>query len=320
VSKIAITDPIFFKVPHWNTGDDWFGSQHELIWPETYTIEAMLPLLPEAEAFVTCFDPVTAEMMDAAPNLKVIAKPGAGYNNIDVQAANERGVMVCNAEGVRGPAVAEHAVLHMLYLARNGWLMDDPAWETTPMIELRGKTIGIVGFGDIGRHLARIAYGFGMKVLVNTRTPDPSRLPEVQVAFHSFHDLLPMADFLVMCVPLTSETRGMICTETIELMKESAILVNVARGEVVVTDDLVRAMKTGRLGGAGLDVTDPEPLPNNHELRQIHNVLVSPHHASRTLETDQAALRRTADNILNGLSGKKPINLVNPEVLVSQPR
>ena len=94
MSKIAITDPIFGKVHHWDTGSAWLGPEHEVIWPETYTPEAMIPLFPEVVAFITCFDPVTAEMMDAAPGLKVIAKPGAGYNNIDVSAATERGVMV----------------------------------------------------------------------------------------------------------------------------------------------------------------------------------------------------------------------------------
>ena len=223
--------------------------------------------------------------------------------------------MVCNVEGVRGPAVAEHAVFMMLYLARNTWLKDDPAWETTPMVELRGKTLGIVGLGDIGRHLARIADGFGMKILVNTRTPDPSRVPGVKLEFHSFRELLPLVDFLVLCMPLTDETRGIACTETIEMMKKSAILVNVARGPAVKTDDILAAMQADRLAGAGLDVTDPEPLPGDHPLRAIRNVLISPHHASRTLETDAAALARTGENVLNALAGKRPVNLVNPEVL-----
>ncbi len=315
MSKIAITDPIFGKVHHWDTGAEWLGPGHELIWPETYTEEAMIPLVSEVEAFITCFDPVRAELMDAAPKLKVIAKPGAGYNNIDVEAATERGVMVCNVEGVRGPAVAEHAAFMMLYLARNTWLKDEPAWETTPMIELRGKTLGIVGLGDIGRHLARIANGFGMNILVNTRTPDPSRVPGVKMAFYSFRELLPLVDFLVLCMPLTDETRGIVCTETIEMMKSSAILVNIARGPVARTDDILKAMQSGRLAGAGLDVTDPEPLPADHPLRSIPNVLISPHHASRTLETDGAALGRTAENVLNALAGNRPVNLVNPKVL-----
>ncbi len=315
MSKIVITDPVFVKLHQRNAGTDWFGAKHELICPDAYTMEAMMPLFPDAEAFITCFDPVTAEMMDAAPVLKVVAKPGAGYDNIDVEAATERGIMVCNAVGVRGPAVAEHVVFMMLYLARNAWLIGDPAWQTTSMIELRGKALGIVGLGNIGGHLARIAEGFGMEILVHTRTSDPSRVPGVKLEFRSFRELLPAADFLALCMPLTDETRGIICTDTIDLMKSDAILINVARGEAIVTDDLLRAMEGGRLAGAGLDVTDPEPLPGDHPLRNFPNVLISPHNSSRTRETDAAALGRTAENILNALEGKRPVNLVNPEAV-----
>ena len=183
------------------------------------------------------------------------------------------------------------------------------------MIELRGKTLGIVGLGDIGSHLARIAGGFGMNILVNTRTPDPSRVPGVKLAFHSFRELLPLVDFLALCMPLTDGTKGIICTESLGMMKKSAILVNVARGQAVKTDDILVTMQTGRLAGVGLDVTDPEPLPGDHPLRAIHNVLISPHHASRTLETDAAALARLSENVRSVLAGKKPVNLVNTEVL-----
>ena len=314
--KIVIADRIFSRIHHWPTGPDWFGEGYELVWPEGYTAEELVPAMEGAEGAVTCFDPFTAEMMDAAGGgLKVVAKPGAGYNNIDVGAATERGVMVCNVEGVRGPAVAEHAAFMMLYLSRNTWLKGKPEWESTPMQQLRGKVLGIVGLGNIGAHLARIGQGFGMKILVHTRTPDPAKAPGVEVEFRSFDDLLPEADYLVLCMPLTEETRGMIRTETIRKMKKEAYLINVSRGEAAVTADLAAAMEEGRLAGLGLDVTDPEPLPEDHPLRSVPNVLITPHHASRTRETDAAALGRTAENIRMAIEGKRPINLVNPEVL-----
>ena len=122
-------------------------------------------------------------------------------------------------------------------------------------------------------------------------------------------------DFLALCMPLTDETKGIICTETIGMMKKSAVLVNVSRGLAVKTDDILGAMQAGRLAGVGLDVTDPEPLPDDHPLRTIPNVLISPHHASRTLETDAAALARLSENVRSVLAGKKPANLVNAEVL-----
>jgi phosphoglycerate dehydrogenase-like enzyme len=315
VPKIVIADPIFSRIEHWDCGPEWFGAPYEVVWPKGYSFDEMKPYLPGAEGIVTCFDPFTAEMMDVCgPSLKVVAKPGAGYNNIDVAAATKRGVMACNAEGVRGRAVAEYAFFHMLWLSRNGWLKGKPEWETTPMLQLGGKVIGIVGLGDIGGHLARMADGFGMKVLVNTRTPDPSRVPGVALEFCSFDELLPQVDYLVLCVPLNSETQGMINYGAISKMRKEAFLINMARGSVVVTDDILASAREGLISGFGLDVIDPEPFPLDHPLRKFNNVLISPHHASRTRETDAAALERTAENIRLALAGERPINLVNPAV------
>ena len=316
MAKVVIADPIFERMMHWDTGPDWFGPGYEVVWPEGYSPDEVMPHLVGAEGVVTCFDPFTAKMMDACGlGLKVVAKPGAGYNNIDVAAANERGVLVCNAEGVRGRAVAEHAFFMMLYLSRNGWLKDTTEWATPPMQQLGGKTLGIVGLGDIGSHLARMADGFGMRILVNTRTPGPGRVPGVALEFCAFEGLLPQVDYLVLCMPLTPETKGIVCTESISKMKENAFLINIARGPVAVTDDVLSAAREGRLAGIGLDVTDPEPLPPDHPLWTIPNVLITPHHASRTKETDAAALGRTAENIRLAIAGERPINVVNPEVL-----
>jgi phosphoglycerate dehydrogenase-like enzyme len=317
--KIVIADPIFERIAHWETGPGWFGPGYDLVWPEGYSTGEIMAVLGGAEGVVTCFEPFTAEMMDACGSLKVVAKPGAGYNNIDLAAATERGVMVCNVEGVRGRAVAEHALFHMLYLSRNGWLKDRPEWESTSMQQLGGKSIGIVGLGDIGANLARMADGFGLRVLVNTRKPVPGRVPGVEIEYFSFGELLPRVDYLVLCMPLTDETRGIVCAESISKMKKGAFLINVARGPVAVTEDMLDAVREGRLAGLGLDVTDPEPLPGDHPLRSIPNVLLSPHHASRTRETDAAALGRTAENIRLALSGERPINLVNPEVFGGPP-
>jgi phosphoglycerate dehydrogenase-like enzyme len=187
------------------------------------------------------------------------------------------------------------------------------------MQQLGGKSIGIVGLGDIGANLARMADGFGLRVLVNTRKPVPGRVPGVEIEYFSFGELLPRVDYLVLCMPLTDETRGIVCAESISKMKKGAFLINVARGPVAVTEDMLDAVREGRLAGLGLDVTDPEPLPGDHPLRSIPNVLLSPHHASRTRETDAAALGRTAENIRLALSGERPINLVNPEVFGGPP-
>jgi len=320
VAKVILVDPLY-ETPQWNVGKDWLGAGNEIIRPSAYTPEAIMPLLGEVEGILTVFKPVTAQMMDAAPRLKVVVKPGAGVDNIDTQAATERGVMVCNAEGVRGLSVAEHAFFMMLYLARHAWMKEDQkTWEHMAHVQLAGKSLGIVGLGDIGRRAARIGNGFGMKILVNTRTPDPAYVPGVAMEFLSFEELLPRADFLLLCMPLSAGTQGMIRAQTLARMQKEAILINVSRGPAVVTEDLLRAIHAGVIAAAGLDVTDPEPLADAHPLRSLPNVLITPHHASRTPECQQAAMDRTAENMQLALAGRRPVNLVNPEALARPER
>jgi phosphoglycerate dehydrogenase-like enzyme len=262
------------------------------------------------EGLLTAHAPVTEEVIALAPRLRVVAKPGAGVDNIDVEAAARRGVTVTNVPGARGRAVAEHALFFLLYLARRGWLRDDRAWRDSLATQLGGKTLGIVGLGDIGAHLARFGHGLGMTVIAHTRTPDPDRVPDVPVGFVEFRTLLRDADAVVLCVPLSAETRGLIDREALAAMKRDAVLINVSRGPVVVTDDLIEAMRDGRLAGAGLDVTDPEPLPEEHGLRELPNVLISPHNAGRTIESQAEALGRMRTNVRLVLSGTPPIDPV----------
>lgn len=315
MAKVVLIDPLY-STPAWNVASDWLGAEHEVVAPAEYTPEAIEPLLPESEGILTVFRPVSPDMMDMAPNLKVVAKPGAGVDNIDVDAANERGVMVCNVEGVRGRSVAEHAFFMALYVARHAWMKDQQeTWEHMPAVQLGGKSLGIVGLGDIGRRAARIGNGFGMELLINTRTEDPSYVPEADLEFTSFDALLPRADFLILCMPLAPEMRGIMNKANLLKMKADAILINVSRGPAVVSDDLLEVMRGGHLAGAGLDVTDPEPLPKDHGLWGLENVIISPHHASRTPETQVAAMERTAENMRLALGGQRPVNIVNPGVM-----
>jgi phosphoglycerate dehydrogenase-like enzyme len=279
--------------------------------PDRIDLEHLRTLLPDVECLLTAHAPVTEEMIDLAPRLRVVAKPGAGVDNIDVEAAVRRGVTVTNVPGTRGRAVAEHALFLLLYLARRGWMRDDPAWRDALAIQLGGKTLGIVGLGDIGGHLARFGHGLGMAVIAHTRTPDPGRVPEVPVRFVDLTTLLREAHAVVLCVPLTDETRGLIDRDALVAMRRDAFLINVSRGPVVGTDDLLEAMRDGRLAGAGLDVTDPEPLPDDHGLWDLPNVLISPHNAGRTIESQAEALERMRTNVRLVLSGEAPIDPVS---------
>jgi len=311
VARVLIIDPLLVT-EEFGIDSGWAGPEHEVVIPRGFELDDLRPHLGEAAAILTAHHPVTDEMMALAPNLVVVAKPGAGVDNIDVSAAAGRGVLVANVPGARGRAVAEHALFMMLYLARHAWMRADPAWQNTTSVQLGGKTLGIAGLGTIGRHLARFGHGLGMRVLAHTRTRDPGRVPEVQVEFVDRDGLLRGSDFVVLCLPLTDPTRGMIDRRALAVMKDDAVLINVARGPVVATEDLLEVMASGRLAGAGLDVTDPEPLPADHGLRQLPNVLISPHNAGRTHESQAEALERMRDNVRSVLVGGSPLDPVEP--------
>jgi phosphoglycerate dehydrogenase-like enzyme len=279
--------------------------------PTGFEIEHLRPLLPEVAALLTAHAPVTEEMIALAPKLRLVAKPGAGVDNIDVAAATRRGVTVTNVSGARGRAVAEHALFLLLHLTKRGWLRGDPAWRDTLATQLGNKTLGIVGLGDIGAHLARFGHGLGMQVVAHTRTPDPDRAQGIPVRFVELGSLLREADVVVLCAPLTDATRGMIDRKALWTMKNDAYLINVARGPLVSTEDLLEVVRTGHLAGAGLDVTDPEPLPKDHGLRLFPHVLISPHNAGRTFESQAEALARMRENVRLVLSGAPAIDPVD---------
>jgi phosphoglycerate dehydrogenase-like enzyme len=309
IARILVVDPLLIS-EGFRIGADWAGPEHEVLIPEGFDLEHLRSLLPEAAALLTAHAPVTEEMIGSAPALRLVAKPGAGVDNIDVAAAARRAVTVTNVPGARGRAVAEHALFLLLHLSRRGWLRDDPAWRDTLATQLGGKSLGIVGLGEIGAHVARFGQGLGMQVVAHTRTPDPDRAPGVSVRFVDLDTLLREADAVILCAPLTDATRNMIDGRALRMMKEDAYLINVARGPLVSTEDLLEVMRAGHLAGAGLDVTDPEPLPEDHGLRSLPHVLISPHNAGRTIESQTEALARMRENVRLVLSGSPPIDPV----------
>jgi glyoxylate reductase len=266
-----------------------------------------------------------AEIMDAAgPQLKMIANYAVGFNNIDLKAAEARGITVTNAPSEQiSESVAEHTVALMFALAKRIVEADTftrtgkyKAWGPQLMLgtDLWGKTVGIIGTGRIGSAVVkRLHDGFNMKVIYHDPKKNAQLEKETGAKYRSMETLLKEADFVSLHVPLLPSTKGMIGAKELKLMKKTAYLINTARGPVVKEKALTRALMKGHIAGAALDVYECEPLidcdPNdNLELRKLNNVILTPHTASATLETRQSMSRVAATNILAFVNGKKPPN------------
>jgi glyoxylate reductase len=284
---------------------------HEVdLWPDSAPPPRadLVERTAEAEGLLSMLtDPIDAELLDAAPGLKAIANYAVGTDNIDLEAATKRGIAVGNTPDVLTETTAELAFALMLAVARR--IVEADAyvragrwgpWRPDLLLghDLNGSTLGIVGFGRIGQAVARRAEGFGMTVIHG--------IP--------LNDLLERSDFVSLHAPLTQETRGLIGAAELARMKPTAILVNTARGPLVDTDALATALRDGEIAGAGLDVTDPEPLPGEHPLLQAPNLVVAPHIGSASHRTREAMADMAVDNLLAALEGERMPHCANPGV------
>lgn len=268
-------------------------------------------------------DTIDAEVMDAEPKLKVIANYAVGFNNIDVAAATERGIPVTNTPGVLTDTTADLAFTLLVATARriveaDKFMRAGKYQGWAPMLflgqDIHHKTLGIVGFGRIGQAMAKRAMGFEMKILYTDAQRAPKEVEEKYGAeFTTLEDLLRRSDFVSLHVPLLESTRHLISDAQFDMMKKTAILINTARGPVVDEKALVRALKAGKIAGAGLDVFEREP-EFEPELAEMDNVIMVPHIASASVETRTKMATMAAENAIAVIKGEVPPNLVNPEV------
>jgi glyoxylate reductase len=258
---------------------------------------------------------VDGAMLDRLPGLKVISNYGVGVDHIDLEAAAARGVPVGNTPGVLEGATADLGFALLMASARRivagdryahspEFLRYDPGYMLGR--EIHGKTLGIIGMGRIGQQVARRAIGFDMTVLYHNRNPreDIERALAPSVCYAGKADLLARSDYVMLCVPLTDQTRGSIGTRELALMKPDATLINIARGAVVDTEELTEALVQNRIAAAALDVTEPEPLPRDHPLLTLPNVIITPHLGSATVETRRRMAELSVANLLAGLRGE----------------
>lgn len=258
-------------------------------------------------------------IMAQLPKLKYIGVLATGYNVVDVNAAREAGIVVTNIPAYSTASVAQMVFSHILHFAQNvsvhaasvekgGWNeCADFSYQLTSQTELAGKTLGIIGFGQIGQAVARIGLAFGMKVIFHNRSRKESSLDAVQVDLDA---LLTESDFISINCPLTAENAGFINKNTLAKMKPSAFLVNTGRGPLVNEHDLAEALNTGRIAGAGLDVLSAEPPIAGNPLIQAKNCFITPHIAWATAEARSRLMQIAAENLEAFLSGK-PKNVVN---------
>lgn len=264
---------------------------------------------------------VTAETIRGAIRLKLIQQPSVGVQHIDLEACRARGIPVANAAGANDKSVAEHTILLALMLmrkvlyfhsqtAQGRWTQMDAF--SLGVFELAGKRWGIVGMGRIGRELARRLKSFDLEIFYT----DPRRLPPEEesalgIQFAPLDKLIRRSDIVSLHAPLTDETRGMIRREILHQMKPQAILVNVARGELVDEEALAEALNTGKIAGAGIDVFSPEPIRPDSPILRCKNVVLTPHLAGTTNEARARIIEISVKNIVRVLKGEKPVNVVN---------
>ncbi|KZN23862.1 hydroxyacid dehydrogenase [Haladaptatus sp. R4] len=225
-------------------------------------------------------------LISCAENLQLFAAASAGTGHLPLDALESRGVAVTNASGVHGPNIAEHVIGAILTFTRNFLRaerqQEHGEWRHFQAHELQGSTVTIVGLGAIGRAIAERLDGFGVETIGVRYSPEKGGPTDEVVGFDGLHDALSRTEYLVLACPLTPETRGLIGTAEFSTLPPNAVLVNIARGKVVETDALVSALRGNAIRGAALDVTDPEPLPEDHSLWNFDNVLITPHMAGHT--------------------------------------
>ncbi len=306
-----------------NPGDlDWsaFEAMGELVVYDRSTPEEVNERARDCDALITNKAIVSAETIRGAPSLKYIGVTATGVNIVDVDAAAERDIPVCNVAGYGPDSVAQMVFAHILNfthrLAEQAKDAQDGGWANCadfcywsyPLLELKDLTIGIVGLGEIGSAVARIAGGFGMKVVAFTR--DPSRAAPEGVEWRSMDELFEESDFISLHCPLTPDTENLVNATRIELMKPSAYLLNTGRGQLVDEQALADALNRGRIAGAGLDVLSSEPPSPDNPLLSAKNCFITPHIAWATKAARERLMRMSAENLQAFVAGAT-VNRVN---------
>lgn len=290
----------------------------------TKTDKVFLDYLEKTEGIIGLELEVDKDLLENAPNLKIVSNVSVGYNNLDLEELAKRNILATNTPDVLTDTVADTIFGLLLATARRIPELDhfvkskqwnDPLESEHYGIDVHHKTLGIIGMGKIGQAIAQRAnLGFNMKVLYNSRTKKPEAEAKFIATYCNLDELLKQSDFVVLITPLTEETYGFIGRREFQLMKRSAIFINGSRGQTIVEEDLIEALQNGDIAAAGLDVFKIEPVEHDNPLLNMKNVVTLPHIGSSTFETELKMSELAAKNLVAGLNGEKPPSLINLEV------
>ncbi len=305
------------------------ASTTEVVYKVPSSESEICELVRDVDVIIVGDFPITPKVLDSAPKLKLVSKCGVGYDNIDVAYATKRGVIATNVPSVLAEPVAEHALLLMLAVAKkliaadscvraNRW---DDFFQSEPGSDLYGKALGIVGFGAIGRRLAEMTRVFDMKILAYDPFIPPQKIRELSAEPVSLETLLRDSDIVSVHVPLSPATRALIGEKELRQMKQSAILINTSRGKVLDQKSLEKALTSGWIAAAGIDVFEDEPPDPNNPILKLPNITMTPHSAAYTVGATKAlwlACIGAALDVSRGERPHLPANILNPDVVIKR--
>jgi D-3-phosphoglycerate dehydrogenase / 2-oxoglutarate reductase len=313
--KVAHVDPMGRRVDIESEVLASIGA--ELVAERCRTDDEVVALAGDADVLLCVAYPITESILSRCPNLKVIVRYGVGVDNVDLEAATARNVMVCNVPDYCIDEVANHTMALLLALNRRIVSLNDVTRRgeravLAPMGALRGETLGLIGYGRLAQAVGERAVAFGLRLVAFD--PYLSDAPDGRVTMTSLEELLRTSDFVSVHVPLTTDTRNLIGADELAMMKPTAYLVSTARGGIVSEDALVDALEGGRIAGAGIDVWEREPVTAEHPLLALPQVIATPHVAYFSDRSAAALRRRVAEITVEALSGGQPLSVVNREV------
>jgi len=269
--------------------------------------DELIPLLADCEGFIAGLDFITRKVIESTSKLKVISRYGVGVDRVDIEAAREKGIVVCNTPGVNADAVADLTFAMLLCIARRIPLLDrktrEGEWLRSTGFELYGKTFGIIGLGAVGKASAKRASGFSMKVMAYDPFIDREYASANGITIATFDELIKEADFISLHLPLLDETQNIISASVMKAMKKGAVIINTARGGLIDENIAYELLKSGHLGGLGLDVFEAEP-PASSPLFTLDNVVVTPHTGAHTVEAINAMADLSVKNLIDVLSAR----------------